>query len=90
MVHVLLRQGMLLAKCGVGIPSPTRTVTAAARAAAAMATKRKAVNIGTHSGTFHCDEALGCWMLKQTEQFAGVPDQQVCLICQQNSPQHRP
>jgi hypothetical protein len=36
-----------------------------------MATKRKAVNIGTHSGTFHCDEALGCWMLKQTEQFAG-------------------
>jgi hypothetical protein len=36
-----------------------------------MATKRKAVNIGTHSGTFHCDEALGCWMLKQTELFAG-------------------
>lgn len=36
-----------------------------------MATKRKAVNIGTHNGTFHCDEALGCWMLKQTELFAG-------------------
>jgi hypothetical protein len=47
------------------------TRTRSAAATVAMATKRKAVNIGTHSGTFHCDEALGCWMLKQTEQFAG-------------------
>ena len=31
--------------------------------------KRRAVRIGTHSGTFHCDEALGCFMLKQTSQF---------------------
>jgi uncharacterized UPF0160 family protein len=39
---------------------------------AAMATdKRKNVRIGTHSGTFHCDEALGCWMLQHTEKFAG-------------------
>lgn len=75
MLHALLRQGMLSAKCGANILSRNRTVAAAAQAAAAMATKRKAVNIGTHSGTFHCDEALGCWMLKQTEQFAGV-----CLI----------
>jgi uncharacterized UPF0160 family protein len=36
---------------------------------AAVATKRKAVQIGTHSGTFHCDEALGCFMLKLTNQF---------------------
>ncbi|GFR46719.1 hypothetical protein Agub_g8342, partial [Astrephomene gubernaculifera] len=28
-----------------------------------------APKIGTHSGTFHCDEALGCWMLKQTARF---------------------
>ncbi|PNH03653.1 hypothetical protein TSOC_010264 [Tetrabaena socialis] len=28
-----------------------------------------APRIGTHSGTFHCDEALGCWLLKQTAQF---------------------
>lgn len=53
----------------------TRSSTAAAvvrsSSTRAMATKRKAVNIGTHSGTFHCDEALGCWMLKQTELFAG-------------------
>ncbi|KAI9022907.1 metal-dependent protein hydrolase [Phycomyces nitens] len=25
--------------------------------------------IGTHSGHFHCDEALAVWMLKQTEEF---------------------
>ncbi len=27
------------------------------------------VCIGTHSGTFHCDEALGCFLLRQTPQF---------------------
>ena len=25
--------------------------------------------IGTHDGSFHCDEALGCYLLKQTKQF---------------------
>lgn len=25
--------------------------------------------IGTHSGTFHCDEALGCYLLKQTIKY---------------------
>ena len=30
-------------------------------------TKRKNVKIGTHSGTFHCDEALGCFLLRRTE-----------------------
>ena len=25
--------------------------------------------IGTHSGTFHCDEALGCFLLQQTLKF---------------------
>ncbi len=28
------------------------------------------VKIGTHSGTFHCDEALGCYMLRRTAKFA--------------------
>lgn len=31
--------------------------------------KRAMVKIGTHSGSFHCDEALGCWLLKHTTQF---------------------
>lgn len=25
------------------------------------------LRIGTHDGTFHCDEALGCFMLKLTK-----------------------
>ena len=29
--------------------------------------------IGTHSGTFHCDEALACGMLKLLPQFKDVP-----------------
>ena len=36
---------------------------------ATLATKRKMVQIGTHSGTFHCDEALGCFLLNQTDRF---------------------
>lgn len=31
--------------------------------------KRKMVQIGTHNGTFHCDEALGCFLLQKTDQF---------------------
>lgn len=38
-------------------------------AALAAGTKRAMVKIGTHSGTFHCDEALGCWLLRQTPRF---------------------
>ena len=32
-------------------------------------TKRKMLRIGTHNGTFHCDEALGCFMLQKTARF---------------------
>jgi hypothetical protein len=28
--------------------------------------------IATHSGSFHCDEALGCYLLRQTDEFAGA------------------
>ena len=42
-----------------------RTMTAAS----AIAPKRKMVKIGTHNGTFHCDEALGCFLLQQTPKF---------------------
>ncbi|QDZ23984.1 metal-dependent protein hydrolase [Chloropicon primus] len=28
--------------------------------------------IGTHSGTFHCDEALGCFLLRRTKLFANA------------------
>ena len=26
--------------------------------------------VGTHNGTFHCDEALGCFMIRLTNKFA--------------------
>lgn len=29
--------------------------------------------IGTHSGSFHCDEALACYMLRQTKAFRDAP-----------------
>lgn len=31
--------------------------------------KRKMVKLGTHSGSFHCDEALGCFLLKQLPEY---------------------
>ena len=34
-------------------------------------TKRKMVQIGTHNGFFHCDEALGCYLLQKTDRFKG-------------------
>jgi uncharacterized UPF0160 family protein len=40
--------------------------------AVADSLKRKMALIGTHSGTFHCDEALGCYLLRQTEAFKGA------------------
>lgn len=29
--------------------------------------------IGTHDGSFHCDEALACFMLQHTDEFRGCP-----------------
>eukprot|EP00249_Psilotum_nudum_P005391 c18828_g1_i1 orf=164-1345(-) len=35
--------------------------------------KRKSPpKVGTHNGTFHCDEALACFMLRMTEQFSNA------------------
>lgn len=38
-----------------------------------MATNEKnsklTLKIGTHSGVFHCDEVLACFMLKQLPQY---------------------
>lgn len=34
--------------------------------------KRRLVRVGTHNGTFHCDEALGCFMICSTDKFRGA------------------
>ena len=39
---------------------------------AANDSKRKMKSIGTHSGTFHCDEALGCFLLHQVSTHASI------------------
>lgn len=28
--------------------------------------------VGTHNGSFHCDEALGCFMIRLTNRFSGA------------------
>ncbi|CAL9757821.1 unnamed protein product [Musa acuminata subsp. burmannicoides] len=28
--------------------------------------------VGTHNGSFHCDEALGCFLIRLTEKFSGA------------------
>ncbi|XAR70123.1 hypothetical protein NMG60_11026885 [Bertholletia excelsa] len=28
--------------------------------------------VGTHNGSFHCDEALGCFMIRLTDKFSGA------------------
>ncbi|KIZ04073.1 hypothetical protein MNEG_3886 [Monoraphidium neglectum] len=42
---------------------------AAVDAPADVSAKRRKTIIGTHNGTFHCDEALGCYLLRQTPAF---------------------
>lgn len=42
--------------------------------------------IGTHSGVFHCDEALACFMLKQLPEYRDADivrtrNPEVCWIC---------
>jgi uncharacterized UPF0160 family protein len=40
--------------------------------------------VGTHNGSFHCDEALGCFMIRLTDKFSNAEivrtrDAQVCF-----------
>eukprot|EP00276_Gloeochaete_wittrockiana_P017262 CAMPEP_0184347258 /NCGR_PEP_ID=MMETSP1089-20130417/15383_1 /TAXON_ID=38269 ORGANISM="Gloeochaete wittrockiana, Strain SAG46.84" /NCGR_SAMPLE_ID=MMETSP1089 /ASSEMBLY_ACC=CAM_ASM_000445 /LENGTH=337 /DNA_ID=CAMNT_0026678229 /DNA_START=191 /DNA_END=1201 /DNA_ORIENTATION=+ len=37
-----------------------------------MSAEQQEKVIGTHSGQFHCDEALACFMLRQTNEFKGA------------------
>ena len=51
----------------------TTSVAAVAPASADSLTgvKRKATTrVGTHNGTFHCDEVLGCFMIRLTDRYS--------------------
>ncbi|KAM0935128.1 putative metal-dependent protein hydrolase [Dioscorea sansibarensis] len=47
--------------------SPSR-VSAFSTGSPASSSKR----VGTHHGSFHCDEALGCFMIRLTSKFSGA------------------
>ena len=46
-----------------------RTGAASSRQGPCKASSKAMPSVGTHSGTFHCDEALGCFLLQQTPQY---------------------
>ena len=33
---------------------------------------KKKQKIGTHNGTFHCDEVMACYLLKQLPEYEGI------------------
>lgn len=36
------------------------------------AKRQRMARIGTHSGSFHCDEALGCFLLRKVPEFSNA------------------
>ena len=66
-VRLALRQP-LSARLG----SPTVRCAPYMSQAAAGAKRKADMKIGTHSGSFHCDEALGCALLQKLDKFAGA------------------
>lgn len=43
--------------------------------------KRPKSTIGTHDGTFHCDEALACFMLKQLPEYKEAEIIRLSMSC---------
>ncbi|KAK1257415.1 hypothetical protein QJS04_geneDACA020100 [Acorus gramineus] len=37
-----------------------------------LSTQAPTRRVGTHNGSFHCDEALGCFMIRLTDKFSGA------------------
>jgi hypothetical protein len=57
----------------VGPPAAAMASAAAAATADPLGpTGPSGKTIATHSGSFHCDEALGCYLLRCTDAFAGA------------------
>eukprot|EP00898_Chlorokybus_atmophyticus_P005970 jgi/Chlat1/6374/Chrsp44S05832 len=64
------------------------TMAAAGPVAASVAGEKRKVSkvIGTHDGAFHCDEAMGCYMLRLTNAFRDADvirtrDEQMLATC---------
>ncbi|KAK8945853.1 hypothetical protein KSP40_PGU012737 [Platanthera guangdongensis] len=58
------------------VPLETRRLVFSMAATAQFSTGSPNPNalkrVGTHNGSFHCDEALGCFMIRLTDNFAGA------------------
>ncbi|CAM6089089.1 unnamed protein product [Calypogeia fissa] len=48
------------------------SATSALNTTAGAAKRKPEKKVGTHNGTFHCDEALGCFMIRLTDKFSGA------------------
>ncbi|XP_031262709.1 UPF0160 protein-like [Pistacia vera] len=60
----LIRPLTAMAKPSTYVSSP--------RVATSSPVKNPLKRIGTHNGSFHCDEALGCFMIRLTDKFSNA------------------
>ena len=58
------RAALLIQRCASAFPHTSPPCNMASSPPSQRA-KTDHVTIGTHSGNFHCDEALACYMLKK-------------------------
>uniref|UniRef100_A0A453PAN1 Metal-dependent protein hydrolase n=1 Tax=Aegilops tauschii subsp. strangulata TaxID=200361 RepID=A0A453PAN1_AEGTS len=73
----------MAAAAGATSPKRLRVYSSAAGDADSSNGAGNGRRVGTHNGSFHCDEALGCFLIRLTSQFAGADvvrtrDSQVC------------
>ncbi|KAI4981204.1 hypothetical protein ZWY2020_021689 [Hordeum vulgare] len=62
----------MAAAAGAASPKRLRVYSSAAGDADPSNGAGNGRRVGTHNGSFHCDEALGCFLIRLTSQFAGA------------------
>lgn len=61
-VHKILFTRSIITMAGTGVSSSPAYSTSSPSQAPLK-------RVGTHNGSFHCDEALGCFMIRLTDKF---------------------
>ena len=61
-----------LAPAAAASPNRLRVYSSAAAAGDSLNGAGSGKRVGTHNGSFHCDEALGCFLIRLTSRFAGA------------------
>ncbi|KAM3225865.1 hypothetical protein ACQJBY_058524 [Aegilops geniculata] len=62
----------MAAAAGATSPKRLRVYSSAAGDADSSNGAGNGRRVGTHNGSFHCDEALGCFLIRLTSQFSGA------------------